>query len=522
MPLGTYARHLAVDLTGRSRWSGDRGPERFSDRDAIELLCDLIFRPDEYVHAKIIAIENRPFKTRVGLEPTSRFFSPMEISSNQRIRDLIDGFFERRATDSSSPPLADEKIALDLSRAVDRIMQFQSRNPLPIVPTQPGERFLRVGPSGGESGTEQVRAAFNTFGRAYLAGEPLAGPAIALSEAIHAESGLSKFEARAVHLELFYNSHQPWRKTAYAYGLAIVAFGFSRLFWRKPLVWAAVALGVWGVAEHLLGITLRVGILGRAPVSNTYESLLWMGLFGILVGLIAQAFNRKAYYLFAGVCAALVSVLFAGLVPIPDQTNALPAVLRSNFWLIMHVLIIVASYGVLLVASVLGHVYLVRYVLMAKPGEQENPESPARAHPLTVQMYRSIQIGLILLIIGTILGGVWAADSWGRFWGWDPKETWTLISIVIYFIFIHARYVGWIRDFGMAASSIVGFGAIVWTFYGVNYVMATGLHSYGFGSGGEVWVALWALAEIVFLIVCRVRYNMISRSHTTGLTPASR
>jgi ABC-type transport system involved in cytochrome c biogenesis permease subunit len=80
---------------------------------------------------------------------------------------------------------------------------------------------------------------------------------------------------------------------------------------------------------------------------------------------------------------------------------------------------------------------------------------------------------------------VWAAESWGRFWGWDPKETWALISILTYFAVLHARYVRWLKDFGLAASAVLGLVVIVWTFYGVNYVMATGLHSYGFGSGGE-------------------------------------
>lgn len=517
MPLGSYARDLAVELTGRSRWSSGRGPEVYSDRDPVQLLCDLLFTPDKFLHTPIIAIDNRPFKTRVGLDPMRDFFSPMEIAGNQGIRDILDGFSERRAKDSQTSPLPDEKRALALSGAIDRIMKFRARTPLPIVPAGPGERFRLVGPAGGEPGTEGVQSAFAAFGRAYAAGEPLDAPARAFADSVARAGTLQPNEARNVSMELFYNSHQPWRKTQIAYTLAIIAFGASRLFLRKPMLVVATLAGVWGVAEHILGIILRVGILDRAPVSNTYESLLWMGLTAIFLGLIAQAVNRKSYYLFAGVCAALVSVLFAGLVPLSDQTNALPAVLRSNFWLITHVLTIVASYGILLVASVLGHVYLIRNVLIRKP-RPEAPGVPVRSDPITVQIYRCIQIGLILLTAGTILGGVWAADSWGRFWGWDPKETWALISILIYFAVLHARYIGWIRDFGLAASAILGFAAIVWTFYGVNYVMATGLHSYGFGSGGEFWVALWAIAELVFLIVCRLRYAASPAPPTNGAT----
>lgn len=528
MPLDTYAQQLAVQLTGRARWRADRGPEAYAGREPIQLFCDLLFKPNAAMSQKLIAIENRPFKTKVGLDPLQEFFTPMQVASCQGINQQLMEFGARRDLDSSAPPLPDQKKALELSSALDRIAQFSSRTPLPLVANGDNQPFLRVGPVSGEPGTEAVQAALAAFAKAYTAGAPLDGPAKNLREAITHADNLPERDAKAIHYELFYNAHRPWRMAAYAYGLAIVVFGLSRLFLRKPLLWLAVLLGVWGVAEHTLGTGLRVLILGRAPVSNTYESLLWMGLVGIVIGLLFQIFNRRAYYLFAGVCAAFASVLFAGLVPMQDQTNALPAVLRSNYWLTIHVLTIVASYGVLAVASVLGHAFLFKNILFGKTIDVER-DAKSKSAPLVVQTYRSIQIGLILLTAGTILGGVWAADSWGRFWGWDPKETWALISIVIYFAVLHARYVGWLRDFGLAAAAVLGFAAIVWTFYGVNYVMATGLHSYGFGSGGEVWVGAWAIAEILFLIACRVRYLSLRRAASadhhhdtpTGTTPAT-
>ena len=503
MPLDSYARDLAAQLTGRTRWSGERGPEGYRDREPVELLCDLLFTPELLLDRPIIGIENRPFKTRVRLDPTRRFFTPTELASNRALSTLLDAFSARRELDPTASPLPDQARALDISAALDRVASFNAHAPLPVVASGRGNAFLRAGPDAGEPGTESVRQALAAFGRAYTAGTPLDGPARALAEAVRTTGSLDPRDSRSVRLELFYNRHAPWRETAVAYTLAIIAFGLSRLTLRKLLIAIAVVLGVWGVGEHLLGIGLRTAILGRAPVSNTYESLLWMGLVAIALGLVAQAMNRRGSYLFAGVCAALVSVLFAGLVPLQDQTNALPAVLRSNFWLTVHVLTIVASYGVLAVASVLGHVYLVRFALLGQP----TPASPRVSHPLIVQTYRTIQIGLILLTAGTILGGVWAADSWGRFWGWDPKETWALISIVVYFAVLHARHVRWLDDFGLAAAAVLGFAAIVWTFYGVNYVMATGLHNYGFGSGGERWVAVWALGEAAFLIACRLRFR---------------
>lgn len=500
-----------MQLTGRSRWAAGRGPEAYSGREPIELLCDLWFRPRQFMTAPILTVENRPFKKAVGLAEEPKFFTPMQIAQAEGINDVLMSFSQRRQADPKAQPRGNEKIAIELSGALDRLAGFASGEQLAIVPPNEGNEFRRVGLNGGDPGTEQVQQALRDVQAAYLSSQPMDGPVARLVDAVHSAGHLNAHDLRSVHLETFYNAHRPWRMTQYAYGLAIVVFGLSRLMFRRPLTTLAMLLGLWGVGEHATGVALRTIILQRAPVSNTYEALLWMGLVAIAVGLVAQMINRRGWYLFAGVCAALASVLFAGLVPLEQQTNALPAVLRSNYWLIVHVLTITASYGVLAVASVLGHVYLFKYVILGRTADVEG-HSPRASHPLIVQTYRTIQVGLFLLTAGTILGGVWAADSWGRFWGWDPKETWALISIVIYFAVLHARYIRWLRDFGLAASAVLSFIAIVWTFYGVNYVMATGLHSYGFGSGGETWVGLWALIEIAFMIVARVRYVQLRKA----------
>lgn len=517
MPLEAYSRRLASEITGRQKWSKGRGPEIYSGRQPIELLCDFMFKGQEMVHKPVIGLVNKPFKKLVGLEPDREFFSASEILSCKGLNDILQEHSRARAIDSQAQATRDQRRALDLYNAANRIAALAAGEQLALVPGEPGKAFLMVGLSGGAPGTEQVRTALQAFSQAYASNAGLNDAAAQVRKTVDAAGKLQSNDAQNVRLELFYDSHNPWRMTEYLYGLAIILFGLSRLFLRKPLVILAILATSAGVVEHMLGIGLRIAILDRAPVSNTFEALLWMGLVGIAVGLIAQILNKGGYYLFGGVCAALASVLFAAMVPLTDRTNSLPAVLRSNYWLIIHVLTIVASYGILLVSAVLGHVYLAREVLFAKRG-QPAAQAPKLSHPLVTQVYRTIQIGLLLLTAGTILGGVWAADSWGRFWGWDPKETWALISIVVYFAVLHARYVRWLRDFGLAAAAILGFVVIVWTFYGVNYVMATGLHSYGFGSGGEIWVGLWAVAELVFLIACKIRYSMLNKAAATPAT----
>jgi cytochrome c-type biogenesis protein CcsB len=514
MPLEAYARRLAVQLTGRTHWSAPRGPEAFADRAPMQLLADLMFLRDQMLRRPLIGVENRPFKRLVGLDAERRFFSAVELSTCGGLNQLLTAFADARQADPQVQPTRDQRMALDIRNAVERAASLASGEPLTIVPTGADKPFLRAGPGSGDPGTEAVQAALAAFGKAYTTGADTGAAADQVRAAIDAVGQLTPRESRAIGLELFYDRHDPWRQTAILYGLSIVLFGLSRLMLRRPLTMIAVAVAGLGVASHFLGVGLRIAILGRAPVSNTFEALLWMGLVGIAVGVVAQALNRRGWYLFAGVCAAMVSVLFAGLVPLGDQTNSLPAVLRSNFWLTIHVLTIVASYGVLAVAAVLGHVYLAKEVLWHRAVNG----ALNRSAPLIVQTYRTIQVGLVLLTAGTILGGVWAAESWGRFWGWDPKETWALISILTYFAVLHARYVRWLADFGLAAAAVLGFVVIVWTFYGVNYVMATGLHSYGFGSGGEIWVGLWAVAEIVFLVACRVRY-IASRRRSAPAAP---
>ena len=133
-------------------------------------------------------------------------------------------------------------------------------------------------------------------------------------------------------------------------------------------------------------------------------------------------------------------------------------------------------------------------------------------------LYRVLQVGIVLLAAGTIFGGVWAAESWGRFWGWDPKETWALISLLGYLAILHARYTGWLRNIGTAVSSILGFWLILMTWYGVNFVLGTGLHSYGFGAGGGWYVLGFLLFESFFLIAFAARYYLSDTLKTSADT----
>jgi hypothetical protein len=128
-------------------------------------------------------------------------------------------------------------------------------------------------------------------------------------------------------------------------------------------------------------------------------------------------------------------------------------------------------------------------------------------------LYRALQIGVLLLAAGTILGGVWANYSWGRFWGWDPKETWALFALLLYIFALHGKIAGWWRNFGMAVAAAISFNGVLMAWYGVNFVLGKGLHSYGFsGGGGLKWVALIVAADLLFVGICIIARVRTARS----------
>jgi ABC-type transport system involved in cytochrome c biogenesis permease subunit len=268
----------------------------------------------------------------------------------------------------------------------------------------------------------------------------------------------------------------------------------------RALAAAGLALLAAGFAVQTYGFVLRTLIAERAPVTNMYETIVFASWGAVLFALAFEA--RHGTRLFAA-CASGLSVgflLLADSVPIFDAAiDPLAPVLRDNFWLSSHVLTITLGYAALLLALALGHVTL--GLLYLRRGE-------ARIRTVSGFTYRSMQAGTLLLAVGTLLGGVWASYSWGRFWGWDPKETWALIALLVYLAILHARFAGWMSDLGLAVGSIVGGLSVLMAWYGVNYVLGTGLHSYGFGAaGGTGWVAAYVALEIVLVAVVAWRVH---------------
>lgn len=230
-----------------------------------------------------------------------------------------------------------------------------------------------------------------------------------------------------------------------------------------------------GFFIQAMGLFLRVIVAGRPPVTNMYESIIWVAFGTILFALIFEKIYHADIFLLGAIPVALVSLILADSQPLilDPSIHPLTPVLRDNFWLTIHVLTITLSYAAFALSLGVAHVILIQVILSKKVTSL-----------MYNYLYRTLQVGILLLATGTILGGVWANYSWGRFWDWDPKETWALITLLGYLFLLHGRLAGRWGGFGLAVGSVIAFLSVVMAWYGVNFVLGAGLHSYGFGNGG--------------------------------------
>jgi ABC-type transport system involved in cytochrome c biogenesis permease subunit len=220
---------------------------------------------------------------------------------------------------------------------------------------------------------------------------------------------------------------------------------------------------------------------------------------GVLSQRLSEVYARRSFGLVV-TAVAFAGTFIAWFFPIPGkQFSPLQPVLRDNFWLTIHVLTIVSSYAAGALAWGLGCLSLGYYLLGRYRDGRTGRKAPEATVALAGFIYKAMQVAVLLLAAGTILGGLWADVSWGRFWGWDPKEVWALVSLLAYLIILHGRYIGWIGDFGLAAGSVLGAAVIGMSWYGVNFLLGAGLHSYGFGQGGQTEFFSFLILNLLLL-----------------------
>lgn len=337
-------------------------------------------------------------------------------------------------------------------------------------------------------------AALQDMARAYRDGQQLAFDlaAVNLERSIlkraHASRGI-----KHLNTEVHYNRLDLFYRAQILYGLAFL-FGLAGILTNvKLLRYAATGLTVAAIIPHAVAMTWRMMIMGRPPMTNLYATFIFVGIVVALLGLAVEWFQRNnlgsVLAGFSGLALLMVADRFASQ---GDTMGVVVAVLDSNFWLATHVVTITIGYAGCVAAGVAGHVYLIQALF--------KPEGHPALRSTMKAVYGLLAFGLIFSFLGTMLGGVWADQSWGRFWGWDPKENGALLIVLWCALLFHARLGGMIGPTGMAAGSIFGVIIVIFAWLGVN-LLGVGLHSYGFTSGlaRGMWISIGIEALFIAL-----------------------
>ena len=296
---------------------------------------------------------------------------------------------------------------------------------------------------------------------------------------------------KALSAEVFYNRIDPFYKAKFFYGFSALFLLLTFLIFKKWFYRLSFFLLCAGFSLHLFGVLIRIYIRLRPPVTNLYETFIFTGLITVLLGMVLEFFKKRNIGILTGSLAGLVMLMIAGKYAMEGDTmGMLVAVLDSNFWLASHVITIILGYAGIVLSGFIGHIYILQKIFV--PGKKVLLKN-------TFQAVYSIQaFGIIFTFLGTVLGGIWADQSWGRFWGWDPKENGALLILLWSALLFHSKLAGWIKEAGLAFGSIVGVIAISLAWFGVN-LLGVGLHSYGFTSGIARSLFIFIACELLFI-----------------------
>ena len=300
------------------------------------------------------------------------------------------------------------------------------------------------------------------------------------------------FSASRVNFEHHFNHLSPFFLSGALYVLIFLLVCASWLGWTVPLNRTASWLMVATFLLHTYGLVARMYISERPPVTNLYSSAIFIGWGGVIAGIIIERVYRMGIGNVIGASAGFATMTIAHILAADGDTfSVLVAVLDTQFWLATHVVCITQGYTSTYVAGLLGVLFILRGVLTPSL-------SPKVSHELSRAIYGAVCSAMFFSFFGTVLGGLWADDSWGRFWGWDPKENGALIIVLWNALVLHARWGGMIRERGLAALAVVGNIVVSWSWFGVNE-LGVGLHSYGFTEGVLMTLGLFCLSQLAII-----------------------
>jgi ABC-type transport system involved in cytochrome c biogenesis permease subunit len=498
-PFTTFARETLLTLSGSSTLPVENGRPLSPE----EVMLDLWFKPEGWDQRPIIMLNFLDLKKRLGLPEDQKLFTYAQIINQPALLELLNEVQQLEQADKADSLTPLQKEAEHLGQRLNLFQSCVGGGNATIVPNPDSAEGRWTSPSyevsgvdrnyAIESGGELTAWYWAWYGGDIAKFNSLTPKVVASLRALAPQFYPS---ASSLQFEHHYMTLQPFLWAWIIYLVALLVLLLTALWMKRggyALTWALVLLGL---GFEIYGFACRIIISGRPPVTDLYETVIWVSFVAMVFAVILESIYRKRYFFYAGLPASILILIVADSQPtiLDSSINPLTAVLRNNMWLTIHVLTIVSSYAAFALAAALGHIALVMSLWGRRyAGAQSEVQ---------FFIYRAMQIGVLLLATGTILGAVWANYSWGRYWGWDPKETWALITLLCYVALLHGRIAGWWGGFGIAVGSVVCFLSVMMSWYGVNFILGQNgrsLHSYGLSTGGLSYATGFALFEVLFV-----------------------
>lgn len=507
-PFDSMARQTLMDISGRQYVIDSDGNEQPAVVWLLDVMTSKISQapfPGPAEKVKVFRIENDQLLDLLGLAPRSGFRYAIEEFAD-RLPPLQEKATKARETPAKERNLFDAK-SMELAQHLQMYIQFSELDGFEIVPPEAaGEPWLTfreaiVRQQQNGQPNEAAMAVAKILldygkGDAHSFNRDLA------SYRDYVE-GLHLPELKTTNFEVFFNHFAPFYQCSILYVCVFVLACLSFLFWTEPLSRAAFWLAVVTLCVHVWALVARMYLMDRwlVFVTNLYSSAVFIGCGAVILCLVLEAIYRNGIgTLLAAVLGSITLVIAHHLAATGDTLAQLQAVLDTNFWLAIHVTCVTLGYTSTFVAGFLGIVYIVRRIFAAF---LSLPETKALAQTIDSKSLAQMIYGIVCFatffsFTGTVLGGIWADQSWGRFWGWDPKENGALLIVLMNALILHARWAGLVKQHGMAVLTVCGNMVTGWSWFGTNQ-LGVGLHAYGFNNTLATGLTIFWATQLGFI-----------------------
>jgi ABC-type transport system involved in cytochrome c biogenesis permease subunit len=519
-PIDTLARTSLMVLSNRqAMWlDGTSGTSDIEERaghqkvSAVRWLLDVMGRPDIARHYQVIRIDHPDVLGLMGVETGRKYFSFEDVMAH---RETLNEQIERARMMDEQARTPFQRSLLRLWQQLGTYLHLETVVDLHLVPpTAAGQDWLTLDESQHQLQEHgEVLPAAESFLAALTAWHDQR-PAEFNAAVTGDQSALAADLAplmKKIRFEAFVNHAGPFIKSMALYVLVFILAALSWLGLSKPLARTALWVLLLALVVHTLGLVARIYIQGRPPVTNLYSSAVFVGWGTALLGLILERLYRNGIGAVTAAGTGFLTLLVAHNLSLDGDTmTMMQAVLDTNFWLATHVVGITLGYSATFLAGFPGTIYILRGVF-TRSFRSEDAKNLGRS------IYGIICFATLFSFVGTILGGIWADQSWGRFWGWDPKENGALLIVLWNALVLHARWGGMARQRGIAVLAVAGNIVTSWSWFGTN-MLGVGLHAYGFIDSAIFWMLIFVASQLALMGL-----GMIPLRHwRSGLGPTGR